>query len=192
MVAIQPPSVDSSELSGSWPQVRPSFASASSSSAPVMPAWTVAVRFDRSMDRIRFIRRVSTETTIRVSPSGTSRALLTFVPPPKGIRQTPCSSARVTMAWQSASDSGQTTRSTQRSRFSYRTRETSSVVVWPWLWSSRSRSSELNCSGRRDAASAVRKASFRPAGVIRGSAVSGRTELKSMVTSSSWFTNGIR
>ena len=63
-------------------EVSPSLPSNSSSRPPVMPAWTVAVRFARLIESTRFIRLVSTETTIRLSPAGTRRALLTFVPPP--------------------------------------------------------------------------------------------------------------
>ena len=82
LVAIQPPSVDSSMLSGSWPQVRPCSASRSSRCLPVMPAWTQARMFSRSIHSMASMRRMSTETIRRVSSAGSFSAALTLVPPP--------------------------------------------------------------------------------------------------------------
>ena len=82
LVAIQPPSVESSMLSGSWPQVKPSVTSRSSRCVPVMPACTQARKFSRSIHSMASMWRISTETIMRSSPAGSLSAALTLVPPP--------------------------------------------------------------------------------------------------------------
>ena len=49
--------------------------------APRMPAWTQAVRLSASTHSMAFIRRMSSDTTVRVS-SGICSASETLVPPP--------------------------------------------------------------------------------------------------------------
>jgi hypothetical protein len=91
LVAIQPPSVDSSTLSGSCPEVHPAAASSRSSFFPEIPASTTARRLTESISRMRSMRRMSTDTTIRCSAGGHASAPLTLVPPPYGITHTTCS-----------------------------------------------------------------------------------------------------
>ena len=82
LVAIHPPRVENSTLSGSWPEVYPRAPSARSSSLPEIPASTQACKFSSSSQTISFIRRMSTEAKMRPSSVGKASAPLTLVPPP--------------------------------------------------------------------------------------------------------------
>ena len=90
LVAIQPPSVENSTLSGSCPIVTPYFFNSAMMCRPTAPAWMQASMLARSIQRIRFIRRISTETIERRSLGKHRNASVTFVPPPYGISVAPC------------------------------------------------------------------------------------------------------
>ena len=81
-VAIHPPSVENSTLSGSCPMVKPCSASCSMMWRPTAPAWMQAMRLAGSIHTTRFMRPMSTETMVRRSSSGQRSAAVTLVPPP--------------------------------------------------------------------------------------------------------------
>ena len=81
-MAIQPPSVENSMLSGSWPSVNPWRASPSTMWRPTAPAWMQAMRFTGSIQRMRFMRPRSTDTMVRSSSARQRSASVTLVPPP--------------------------------------------------------------------------------------------------------------
>ena len=113
-MAIHPPSVENSTLSGSWPIVNLYASSSRTTCRPAAPASMQAMRLTGSIHKILFIRRMSTETMSRSSVGSQRRASVTLVPPPKGMRQTPSFFAISTSATTSSCESGQTTTSGTR------------------------------------------------------------------------------
>ena len=106
LVAIHPPRVENSTLSGSWPIVSLYRSSSRTMCRPAAPASMQAMRLTGSIQRILFIRRMSTETMMRDSVGSHRRASVTLVPPPKGMRQTPRAFARSTRATTSSCEPG--------------------------------------------------------------------------------------
>eukprot|EP01139_Manchomonas_bermudensis_P004220 Amastigsp_a19270_5.p3 type:complete len:214 gc:universal Amastigsp_a19270_5:84-725(+) len=113
-VAIQPPNVENSNESGSWPSVTPNAPRADARSSPTAPASTHAVSASWSTHLTACIRCMFTTATGRRSHGGTESAFATEVPPPKGTSTTSHSTAAATSASTASCVSGQTTTSGSR------------------------------------------------------------------------------
>ena len=92
-VAIQPPSVESSNDCGKWRSVRPCSASCSSSRGPLAPAWMRAARDTPSTSSTR-VERAQVERDRPGRRPAASTPPTTLVPPPYGITAAPARRTR--------------------------------------------------------------------------------------------------
>mmetsp|Transcript_26147 Transcript_26147/g.56035 ORF Transcript_26147/g.56035 Transcript_26147/m.56035 type:complete len:203 (+) Transcript_26147:1521-2129(+) len=127
-VAIQPPKVLNSMLSGSWPMVYPLLSKNSTKSRPVIPASTCARPSSSFSFTTRSMRFVLTVIIGRgsICVDGHRVASITLVPPPYGIKHHPFSLAALTTAITCSSDDGQRTPSGIRILSPFRRPKTSS------------------------------------------------------------------